>query len=180
MSLYEVFETVSDPRRKEGLRTTLPQMFCMITLSNLCGHFGGRPVARFAKAHEDTFTEALHLRHGVPSHVIFSDVLNRVDSKELINAFNKWASTFVPVEQYESVSGDGKALASTVTHHGNTNQDFEAVVSIFCQKSGLVRAVDQYRNSKQSEINVVRFLIEQFNGMGLTFHLDALHAQKNG
>ncbi len=179
MSLYEAFSEVADPRRKEGLRTNLPQMFCMITVSNLCGHFGGRPIARFAKANEPAFTEALGLRHVVPSHVIFSDVLNRVDSRGLIRAFNRWAAAYVPLKKGDAVSGDGKALASTVKSHGSSAQDFEAVVSVFCQGSGLVRAIDQYRNGKESEIDIVRFLIGQLDGLGMTFHLDALHAQKN-
>ena len=178
MSLYEIFQEVQDPRRKEGLRTTLPQMFSMIIISNLCGHFGGRPIARFSKLYSDTFTDELGLRHGVPSHVIFSDILKRVDSTELIGAFNKWARDFVPLKKGDSVSGDGKALASTVANEHGSSQDFQAVVSIFCHESGLVRAIGEYRNRKESEINIVRFLIEKLNGMGLVFYLDALHTQK--
>lgn len=178
MSLYELFTEIKDPRRKEGLRTNLPQIFCMITISNLCGYFGGRPIARFAKAYSKTFISELNLKHGIPSHVIFTDVLNRVDSKGLIKAFNKWASDYVPIEKGELLSADGKALACTVSHQNGSQQNFEAVVSIFCQKSGLVRAIEQYQNSKESEIDVVRFLIEHLDGKGMTFHLDALHAQK--
>lgn len=178
MSLYKIFEKIQDPRRKEGLRTTLPQMFCMIIISNLCGHFGGRPIARFSKLYNDTFTDELGLKHGVPSHVIFSDLLKRVDSTELIDAFNKWAEDFVPLKKGDLVSGDGKSLASTVTNHEGSYQNFQAVVSIFCHESGLVKAIGEYQNKKESEINVVRFLIEKLNGMGLTFYLDALHTQK--
>ncbi|MEM6698225.1 MAG: ISAs1 family transposase, partial [Bacteroidota bacterium] len=137
-----------------------------------------RPIARFAKSRTEVFTEELSLKHGVPSHVIFSDILNRVNSQELIGAFNKWAVNYVPIEKGKAVSGDGKVLASTVSDPHNSKQDFEAVVSIFCQKSGLVHAIEQYRNSKDNEIGIVRFLIEQFKDMGLVFHLDALHAQK--
>lgn len=178
MSLYEIFEGIKDPRRKEGLRTTLPQMFCMIIISNLCGHFGGRPIARFSQLYNDTFRDELGLKHKVPSHVIFSDILKRVDSTELIDAFNKWAKDFVPLKKGDLVSGDGKALASTVTDQHGSSQNFQAVVSIFCQESGLVRAIGEYQNSKESEINIVRFLIGQLNGMGLVFYLDALHTQK--
>lgn len=178
MSLFEIFENIQDPRRKEGLRTTLPQMFSMIIISNLCGHFGGRPIARFSKLYNDTFTKELGLKHGVPSHVIFSDILKRVDSSELISAFNKWSKDFVPLKKGDLVSGDGKALASTVSDQHGRSQNFQAVVSIFCHESGLVRAIGEYQNSKQSETDIVRFLIGQLNGMGLTFYLDALHTQK--
>jgi len=180
MSLYEVFEGIEDPRRKEGLRTTLPQLLCMIIISNLCGHFGGRPISRFSKLYEATFRKELGLKHRVPSHVIFSDILKRIDSKELIMFFNKWAKDFVPLEKGDLVSGDGKALASTVTDHHENTQNFQAVVSVFCQESGLVRAIGEYQNNKQSEIDIVRFLVVQLSDMGLVFCLDALHTQKNG
>lgn len=176
--LSEFFEEVKDPRRGQGLRITLPQIFCIITISNLCGHFGGRGVARFAKANKQIFIKELNLKHGIPSHVIFTDVLNRVDSKYLIKAFNKWASDYVPIEKGDLVSGDGKALMSTVSNRNKSSQKFEAVVSIFSQKSGLIRAIATYENSKKSEISVITFLMENLKELGMTFHLDALHAQK--
>lgn len=178
MSLYTEFEKIKDPRRKQGLRTTLPQLFCMITISNLCGHLGGRGVARFTTYHSNTFTKALDLKHKIPSHVIFSDILNRVDSEELIIAFNNWTKDIVRLKKGSSISGDGKALSSTVNHQHGTHQDFEAVVSIFCQETGLVYAIEQYRNKKKSEIHIVQFLLKKLKDMGVVIHLDALHAQK--
>ena len=76
-------------------------------------------------------------------------------------------------------SGDGKALGSTVKNAQAKNQEFEAIVSIFCQKSGLVYSLERYENNKESEINVIRFLIKELKGMGVTLYLDALHTQKN-
>jgi hypothetical protein len=151
----------------------------MVIISNLCGHFGGRGVSRFVKAHQLVFKEQLKLKHPVPSHVTFCDLLRRTDSGLLVNAFNKWSSDYVPLQENEAISGDGKALASTVSDQHGKHQDFEAVVSLFCQKSGLILALEQYRNrNKENEIGVVRFLIGQLKNMGLTFYLDALHAQK--
>ena len=179
MSLYECLSSVEDPRRAEGKRTTLEQMFCMIIISNLCGHFGGRPIARFSKIHASTFEEYLKLKHGVPSHVTFSGLLNGVDNAQLIEAFNEWASGYTDLEEGDAVSGDGKALGSTVTSKANgSGQRFQAIVSIFCQQTGLVRALEDYQNAKTSEINVVQFLIQQLAGLGITIYLDALHAQK--
>ena len=66
-----------------------------------------------------------------------------------------------------------------ISNKNNKNQDYEAVVSIFSQESGLVRSLEHYRNSsKESEINVVRFLVGKLQDMGLTVYLDALHTQK--
>ena len=63
MTLQEALLDVKDPRSKVGLRTTLEQMFCMIILSNLCGYFGGRPIARFLAAHSSFLTTHLNLKH---------------------------------------------------------------------------------------------------------------------
>lgn len=177
-SLIEIFAQVKDPRRSQGLRITLPQIFCIITISNLCGHFGGRGIFRFANANKEIFIKELNLKHGIPSHVIFSDLLNRVNSSHLIKAFNKWASYYVPIKKGDLVSGDGKALMSTVSNRNKSSQKFEAVVSVFSQESGLVRAIAKYENSKESEIDIVTFLIENLKDLGMTLHLDALHAQK--
>lgn len=180
MSLYEVLQEVQDPRRGEGLRTNISQMFCMIIVSNLCGHFGGRGVARFAKENVAVFEKVLRLKHGVPSHVTFSEVLKRVDNKELIKAFNKWANDYVPLSSGTLLSGDGKALGATVQDKHGRQQNFEAVVSLFAHKSGLVYSLEQYQNGKESEIGVVQYLIGKLENMGVTLCLDALHAQKNG
>lgn len=168
MSLLTILsEDVTDPRRSQGLRTTLPQLFSMIIISNMCGHFGGRGVSRFSKIHEATFTEQLGLKHGVPSHVTFSEVLNKTSEKQLIIAFNKWSSGFVDLKKGIKVSGDGKALASTVTNSHSGNQTFTGVVSLFCQQSGLVHSIQRYENAKESEIGIVQYLVNQLKVKGL-------------
>lgn len=170
MSLITILsEEVTDPRRGQGVRTSLPKLFTMIIISNLCGQFGGRACARFCKLYETAFSDYLDLKHPVPSHVIFSDLINRVDENELINAFNKWSADYVKLEPGDLVSGDGKALGSTVKNPTSKHQKFQAIVSVFCQKSGLVHSLKQYHNSKESEIHIVQFLVEHFKNNGITF-----------
>lgn len=179
MTLIKALEGLTDPRRRQGQRNNLHQMLSMMVLSNLCGHFGGRPIANFVEIHENTFTEVLGLGHGVPSHVTFSDLLNRIDEQQLIQSFNSWTANYVALEQGELVSGDGKVLGSTVSDPHGRGQDFQAIVSLFCQKSGLVYSLEKYRNaSKESEIDIVRFLVSRLKDMGVTLFLDALHTQK--
>ena len=111
----------------------------------------------------------------------FRQVLTHVSDSELIKGFNKWSEFYVPLSKESWVSGDGKVLGSTVVNPNGKGQDFQAVVSMFCQESGLVRSIKDYRNKtkKTGEANVARFLIEQLTDMGITFTLDALHTQKN-
>lgn len=180
MTLLESFSEVTDYRRAQGKRVDLDQLLSMVVISYLCGHTGYRPVARFCRIHEEILREELELRHKIPSYVTFREVLQNLDEKELIAAFNKWSGAFVPLEKGDWVSGDGKVLGSTVIHANSKAQDFQAVVSMFCHKSGLVARLEEYRNKTKEtgEGNVARYLIELFRDMGLVFAFDALHTQK--
>jgi hypothetical protein len=180
MVLTECFSSLKDPRRPEGRRIDLDQLLSMVTLSYLCGYTGYRPVAKFSKLYSEELSAALKLRHRVPSHVTFREVLMNLDQSALIAAFNNWASIYTMPEAGNWVSGDGKALNSTVNDCHGRAQDFQAVVSIFSHKSGLVNAIEQYQNKTkgEGEANVMRFLLERLEGMGLTITLDALHTQK--
>lgn len=175
MRLIESLGLVNDPRRKEGMRHNLYQMFSMILLSGLCGHFGARGVERFSKAHANKFVELLKLKHPVPSHTSFNTFMNSIPDEELINAFHSWTSDYVPLKK-EGVSGDGKALKSTLGD--KKGRSFQAVVTFFTHKSGLAHSISTYKNEKASEIHVVQFLLDRLKDMGITIYLDAVHCQK--
>ena len=180
MTLIEALSGVEDPRRSQGLRTDLEQIFYMAIISYLCGHKGYREISKFCKSEQGVFTEKLSLRHGVPSHVTFWQVLTGVDEVGVVKAFNLWSEDYVPLRKESWVSGDGKVLGSTVVNANGKGQDFQAVVSLFSHESGLVRSLKDYRNKTKEtgEGSVARFLIEQLAGMGIIFSLDALHTQK--
>lgn len=178
MTLEACLLEIEDFRRDAGKRYSQLQMFSMLVISNLCGHFGGRGVARFTRIHKGIFKECLGLKFAPPSYTSFCTFLNNTDETQMINAFNKWTEDFVPLEKGDLVSGDGKGLCSTVSDSNGKNQDFKSVVSLFCHKSGLVYSLASFRNAKASETNVIRFLVNQLQGMGITLFFDALHAQK--
>lgn len=180
MSLFDHLCALEDPRRRAGQRTSLEQILAMAILGYLCGSTGYRPLHRFCKLYADTFIEALSLRHGIPSHVTFRAVLQGLDQAALIAAFNAWAQSVIDLEAGDWMSSDGKTLGSTVSNCHQRSQDFEAVVSLFGQRSGLIYAVEHYRNKskEKAEADVVRFLMDQLAGLGITLTVDALHTQK--
>ena len=177
MRLKESLLKIQDPRRKEGMRHNLYQMFSMVILSGLCGHFGGRGVERFSKAHGKTFTDLLQLKHPVPSHTSFNTFLNDIPDEEFIAAFHNWTNSYIPLSEFQKgVSGDGKALKSTTEAHKGGS--FQAVVTFFTHNSGLAHSISTYRNEKASEIHIVQFLMDRLKDMGITMFLDAVHCQK--
>ena len=178
MSLVELFSSIKDPRRSQGKRVSLAQIFSILVLSYLCGSKGYRGSWRFAKVHSVMLTEYLSLKHGIPSYVTIRDVLMRVDKSELISQFNLWALDYVELTEGDWLSGDGKSLCSTVSDAHGDAQDFENVVSLFAHQSGLVAMVQSYRNQKKSEISILVSMIESLGKMGLIIRMDALHTQK--
>lgn len=180
MTLQESFENIPDPRRAEGLRTTLPQMLCMVTLSAMAGYTGYRPVETFCKANQEALVSELGLKHGIPSHVTFRAVMMGLDSGLLASAFHGWSAGFGPIRK-EAVSGDGKALCSTVSNVHSPGQDFQAVVSLFSQQKGLVYKLGEYRNAQKGkgETELVKVLISELKGAGVLVTLDALHTKKD-
>ena len=184
MTLIEALSEVEDPRRAQGLRVDLEQIFYMSVIGYLCGYCGYRELKKFCDSEAELFIEVLSLRHGIPSHVTFWEVLRSVNDQEMVKAFNKWSKDYVPLKKASILSGDGNPDSyregSTVINANGKNQDFQAVVSLFCQESGLVRSLDDYRNKTKEtgEGSVARLLINELNGMGIVFTLDPLHTQK--
>ena len=132
MIFTDCFSTIQDPRRKQGVRVDLEQLLIMAVVSYLAGYSGYRGVCRFSKENADYFVPALKLRHGVPSHVTFREVLMNINQDELIKSFKNWSKEFVPLKNFDWLSVDGKALGSTVVNSQSKYQDFEAIVSLFC------------------------------------------------
>ena len=121
----------------------------------------------------------MRIRYGIPSHVTISGIINDIDQSELIDVFKKWAAPLVEAKGGGMFSGDGKALGATVQDAHGKHQKFRAIVSIFCQQSGLAHSLERYGNGKDSEIDIIGFLIKELEGMGITLCPDALHTQKN-
>ena len=180
MTFIDCFSDLTDPRRKQGLRVDLEQVLIMTVISYLAGYTGYRGVARFSKENQDYFIAELKLRHGVPSHVTYREVLMNIDQAELIAAFNQWSQKYVPLQNQDWLGTDGKTLGATVTNTQNKNQDFEGVVSLFCVKSGLVCSIEHYRrkSKEKGEAPLARHIMTQLKDMGLIFTLDALNTQK--
>ena len=179
MTLYDAFAGLTDPRRPEGRRIRLEQLLSLVVIANLCGHHGYRPVARFCHIHQDVLTKQFQLKHGVPSYVTLRTVLTQLPPQTLIDGFNTWAQELGAPAAGDWLSGDGKALASTLTHTQDAGQDFQLMVSVWGHQSGLVHRLASYANASGDERASVRELLSHFAHQGLLIRLDAIHTQKN-
>lgn len=176
MELAEFFHQVHDPRRAQGQRFPLPALLWMTFLAIASGYQGPRKMAQFARSNAAFFTAYFGLRHGLPSYGAFRDLLQGLDKAALAQAFGRW---FTPQAQAgDWVAGDGQSLRSTVQAAQQASQSFVSVVSLYCQRTGLTLAVQDYTDKKTGELALIRDLLAGLQDRGVVVTLDALHAQK--
>ena len=176
MDLATFFNQVPDPRRAEGTRTPLPAFLWMVFLAVASGHGGYRGMGKFAKSNAAFFRTYFGLRHAVPSHVSFRSVLQSLDKVFLYQVFNQHFAASLQAGDW--VAGDGQSLRSTVEEAQCAGQRFVSVVGLYCQRTGLAAAMQDYTDQKNGELVVLRELLPLLQDRGVVFTLDALHGQK--
>ena len=176
MDLSSFFNGVTDPRRAEGKRISLPAFLWMSFLAIASGSTGYRAMSRFARSNTAFFQQHFGLRHAMPSHVSFRSLLQQLDKEALYEAFNQAFSSHVQPGDW--VAADGQCLCSTVRQAQTADQQFVSVVSRYCQRTGLTAALQDYTDKKSGEMDVLRQLLPLLQERGVVFTLDALHSQK--
>ena len=176
MELAAFFAQVPDPRRRQGQRFPLPAFLWMTFSAIASGSQGPRKMAQFCRSNAAFLTAYFDLRHGLPSYGAFRDLLQALDKEALAQAFGRW---FTPqVQAGDWVAGDGQSLCSTLHDAHGAQQSFASVVSLYCQRTGLTLALQDYTDKKTGELAVVRELLTGLQDRGVVVTLDALHAQK--
>ena len=176
MELSSFFNNVTDPRRAEGQRISLSAFLWMSFLAIASGATGYRAMSRFARSNTAFFQQHFDLHHPMPSHVSFRSLLQKLDKQALYDALNQAFSSHVQPGDW--VAADGQSLCSTVRQAQTADQQFVSVVSLYCQRTGLAAAIQDYTDKKSGEMQVLRELLPLLQQRGVIFTLDALHGQK--
>jgi hypothetical protein len=137
-----------------------------------------RAIARFAINNKKSLIDELDIkREEVPSRRILANFIQNLDFNKLQSLFHTWTMKFVNIKKGEWLSIDGKALKGTITHANDPLQDFISLVTIFSNKKKIALSVGRINTKKENEVPKVKELIEMLDLQGVTFSLDALHAQ---
>ena len=138
-----------------------------------------RQLGRIGSRHRRELIKRLQIpKARVPSYSVIRRVMLNLDYEELQLVFNQWSQQYSLIPSSEWISVDGKSLKNTVSNYDNAQQNFINCVSAFSHQRGLVLGVKMMENKLESEINVVRDLIELLDLTGVVFTFDALHCQK--
>jgi len=95
ITLYETFQHLPDPRRRQGKRYDLALLFCLIVLAKLAGQTTLKGATEWIRHRADTIAAHFGLKRAqMPCQVTYCRMLARVDAKvldELLAAyFVRW------------------------------------------------------------------------------------------
>jgi len=177
-TVFEVFETVPDPRSGNGIRHKLSEVLMIGLLTIVCNgnEYSGMPI--FAKTHEALLRTFLELPNGIPSQDTFERVFQRVNPKYLAVAFKSWADDINELVRQRSsrvaVSIDGKTIRGSKRAGSKAIHIVTALASELRLTLGEV-AVDK----KSNEITAIPELLEMFCQKGMVITIDAMGTQKD-
>lgn len=178
-SLIDYLKQIPDGRHSKGCRHPQWLVLLIILMGMMSGYWGYRGLGRFVERHRRDLIKALKIPQArVPSYSTIRRVMMNLDYRELTQVLNQWASVELNLPTREWLSADGKSLKNTVSHYDSAEQNFVSFVSIFSHQRGLVVGIQVMENKKESEITVLRQLLELLDLRGYVFTLDALHCQK--
>lgn len=181
MLLIEQLKQIPDHRHVKGKKYSLWVILFMSLMGSLCGYIGYRPLADFAREHQEKLEELLELppAKSTPSYSTFRRILLAVEPKYLATVFNVWALGTMPLLLNRLLSIDGKSIKCTSSGGNTTEQNFTSLVSVYDDETAGVVQLQIMQNKKQSEIGVAQTLIKDLADLplGQTFSLDALHTQ---
>ncbi len=179
LSLQEAFAQVPDPRGSRGKRYPVATFLILVLLATMSGYRGYRGIERFMDRHQQVLSQRLGLpRPALPDYSTIRRLMKQVDFHQVAVVLTAWMQQVQWLQPGDDCAIDGKGLANTLVHHKEAEQNFVNVVSAFQLRQGLVVGQQVFENAKESEIGVVQSLIEQLQGTGIVFSLDALHLQK--
>ena len=108
--LISAFKSVPDPRA-DNVRHDLVEVLIIAFIAVLCGATNCSEMAEFGRTKVRFLKRFLKLRHGIPSHDTFSNVLRIIDPKALDGAFGQLtASLLKALAEGGVIAIDGKAL----------------------------------------------------------------------
>ena len=178
-SLIDYLKEIPDHRSPHGLRHPLWLVLLIIIIGMMSGYWGYRQLGRFVERHRRELINILQIPNArVPSYSAIRRVMVNLDYEKLQIVFNEWSKQYSVIPSNEWISLDGKSLKNTVINYDQAQQNFINCVSAFSHQRRLVLGVKMMENKQESEIPVVRDLIDLLDLTGVVFTFDALHCQK--
>lgn len=174
-SIVQIFSSIEDRRHDRGKRHRLIDIFVLSIFGILWGHTDFVNMVDELKYHEDYFKDLLGLKHGIPSHDVFSAVFRIIDPEEFLTCFIQWIYSLIDVKDCH-LCLDGKAIRAACDKVHNKNIPY--IVNAYLVDYNLL--IGQIKvDEKTNEIKGVPELLKYLDLKGVTVTLDAMGCQRS-
>ncbi len=176
-TISKAFGDLTDPRINRNLRHPLVNIITISICAIICGCDDFCSIEEYGNAKEEWFKGFLDLKHGIPSHDTFSDVLNRLKPKEFSQAFTQWVSQLRNLKG-DIVSIDGKCMRGTLDKASGASAIH--LVSAWSVKNNPCFGQANFRltvNEKSNEITAIPLLLDLLDIKSATVTMDAMGCQ---
>lgn len=174
-SLFARFQTLSDKRKRRGLRYTLVLILLIIMLAKTCGENHPSGIAEWAKHRTELLVDLFKLeRKKMPHHTTYRRILADVVNVEELE---KVSSEYLSGERYYGkqvlVAIDGKVLRGTL----DDKQNGTYLLAAYLPSEGIV-LMEVAIDGKGSEIPAAPKVLKSLDLRDKVVMGDALHTQR--
>ncbi|MDQ6950389.1 MAG: ISAs1 family transposase [Mariprofundales bacterium] len=186
-ALPDFFIDITDPRRGQGRRHSLPTVLSISVAATLCGAKGYKGISDWAnslgqKALVNFRCRKKNGKRVVPSLSIIRNVMVGVDPDDLDAALQRWTAIYSKKD--DSLAIDGKTMRGAVAENGRQVHIMSAIghhsQDCYAQKKvGLipVEGTDDFKQT--NEIKIASVLLDSIDNIeGVTVTADALLTQR--
>lgn len=172
-SLLSCFSSVTDPRKKRGIRHDLSLILFIMFAGMTTGSTTLKDCHLWAFHNRTFLRKYFLLPHGIPDPTTISYVLQKLKPEHVEKAYTLFLH-ILQVELGDVVSLDGKTMRAATG-----KETIRHILSLFSHLTHTVRGQIGV-TQKENEIPAFRRLLETLSGQvsGFLFLADALHAQK--
>ncbi len=172
-TISQAFSQLSEPRNSTSVKHPLINILTIAICAIISGCDNFNAIEEYGKSKIKWFRRFLDLKHGIPSHDTFNDVLNRLNPIEFNAAFTKWVNE-ISKNKEGVIALDGKVMRRTLDKvSGMSATHLVSAWSVennFCL--GQVKVAD-----KSNEITAIPILLELIDIKEATVTTDAMGCQ---
>jgi hypothetical protein len=170
--LFEILKTITDPRKRRGVRHPSVSLLAMAATASLAGHKSVTAIAQWAENLPVEFRKRLgSTRPEPPDESTFRRLFTKIDVAELDRKTGEWA------RRYRDVVGKGIALdGKTLRGSGYKDTPPAHLVSAVLHEDGVVLSQTRVAE-KSNEITSVKPVLKDLDVAGAVITGDAMFAQ---
>jgi hypothetical protein len=171
VSVYQIFETLPDPRRPQGQRYSLAYLLTCLAAAILCNRNSTLAVAEWCRDHQDLLEKEFGPRKFYkPDDSLYRKLLPRLDACQIEAAIGDWIRATLVAQPDEPVALDGKKVRGAKTDE----KDAPDLLS-FCTHHSQETLLQVLVGEKTNEIPVAFALLPFLPVAGRVYTADALH-----